>query len=176
LNRQLFRGSWYPFGGKGGYGGGDGIIDSLGLSEVYFESDLPIYDVKDTLNNFIWAMNFTAGGKRYRCYGPGYRAIYANDYLRGTTDFIDPSVAAARIPDDWGWGWGWAYYAVNKDLVNTPVFKMELKNGSRTFYVTEYTRIRGRLYNAPSKFMCNWYNEALQRLKRVRFYNTIETN
>lgn len=173
LNRQLIQGQWFPYDGKGGYGNGDGIIDPLFISEMYFDSDKPIYDVKDTANNFIYAMEFSAGGKHYRCYVPGYRAIYANDYLQERLDFFDASVEAARFLDTLHW-WGWAYYAVNKDLVDKPVFKMQLKNGTRTFYVSNQTRIIGNLYNTSSRFMCNWYNSALQRLKGVRFYETLE--
>lgn len=156
-------------------GDGFGIIDSVLLTSIYFVSNQPIYYPKDTAGNFIDAISFEAGGKHYLCYGPGYRPTYTINYL-DNGDFFDTTVAAVKWanPDDPYSGW--ADFGIRKNLYNKLVFYVELKNGSRTFILDDKTELLGKLYHTDYKFMCNWYNGALKKLRGVRFYNSIATD
>lgn len=129
-----------------------------------------IINEKDTAKSHVWSMIFeTETGVTYFYDEQSSTATGGNtaDYV-GKVNLVDtlgtPSPNSNRY-DYWSW-----FFPVTAKAADTAAFNLQLNDGkTQNFYVTTKTQIIAELDSVPFKFMANWYNKELYRLRGKRW-------
>lgn len=131
-------------------------------------SNFGVYNEYDTTNNFIFALGFvTRLNKMYTYLHPGSMDGITADYVN-TGNLID-TLGTPYFPGDMYAGWT-AFFPVNPKAIDSVAFTLQMKNKTQKMYVTKETQIIGDLRNGVSyRFMANWYNNQLRRMRGMRW-------